>query len=81
VDVFICDIWRNDPKESEECGVPQWYSTEELPFDRMLPDASYWMKRVLSRQDEETVTMLLSPEGAVWAYFPQHDMDLRHRYL
>jgi 8-oxo-dGTP diphosphatase len=80
VDVFICDTWRKDPKESEECGVPQWYLTDQLPFDRMFPDASYWMKRVLSRQDGETITILLSPEGTVWAYFPQHDMDLRHRY-
>ncbi|HVU75545.1 MAG TPA: NUDIX domain-containing protein [Candidatus Paceibacterota bacterium] len=47
VHMFRCDSWTGEPKESDECGPPEWFAVSDLPYDRMFPDREYWMDRAL----------------------------------
>ena len=47
VHVFFLHAWQGDPRESEEMR-PQWYSTNQLPFDHMWPDDKHWFPHVLA---------------------------------
>lgn len=38
--------WEGTPTESEEMN-PKWFSVNEIPYDQMLPDDSYWLPFVL----------------------------------
>ncbi len=52
VDVFFCQKWDGEPKESEEMR-PQWFNVEDIPFDQMWPDDSHWLPRVLAGEKLE----------------------------
>ncbi len=42
VHVFKIADFIGEPVESEEMK-PQWFSVEEIPFDKMWPDDKYWL--------------------------------------
>ena len=45
--VFTVCRWSGEPQESKEMGEPQWFPIECLPFESMLPDDPFWVKRAL----------------------------------
>lgn len=47
-DVFSIEKWSGNPKSSEEVIDPQWFNIKELPLDRMMPDAKYWVPKILT---------------------------------
>ncbi len=38
--------WEGEPSESEEMA-PQWFSFDEIPYERMWVDDKYWLPQVL----------------------------------
>ncbi len=46
VHVFVAKEWAGNPVESDEMK-PAWYKIDEIPFERMWADASYWLPLVL----------------------------------
>lgn len=47
VHVFLAETWHGTPTESEEM-LPQWFSTEEIPWSTMWPDDEFWLPMVLA---------------------------------
>ncbi len=45
--VFVADVWRGKPKESEEMR-PEWFPVEKLPFEQMWADDPVWLPLVLA---------------------------------
>ncbi len=45
--VYITENWNGEPKETEEMK-PEWFKTEEIPFDQMWPADKFWIPEVLS---------------------------------
>jgi 8-oxo-dGTP pyrophosphatase MutT (NUDIX family) len=64
VHVFMAKTWSGSPIESDEMK-PVWCRNEEIPFEQMWDDASYWLPQVLDgkrirarfiyRDDNQTV--------------------------
>jgi ADP-ribose pyrophosphatase YjhB (NUDIX family) len=46
VHVYLSREWQGDPKESEEMN-PKWFSSSDLPFDKMWPDDIFWLPEVI----------------------------------
>ena len=46
VHVYFVNNWEGEPRESEEMA-PQWFNSQEVPFDKMWSDDKYWLPRVL----------------------------------
>ncbi len=42
VHVYVTEVWSGEPVESEEMK-PEWYSVENIPFDTMWPDDTFWV--------------------------------------
>jgi len=49
VHVFRVDSWQGEPVESDEMK-PEWFSVDNLPFDRMWDDGRYWLPPILAEQ-------------------------------
>lgn len=47
VHVFTAEEFSGNPEETEEAR-PEWFDTEDLPFDDMWPDDRYWIPKMLS---------------------------------
>lgn len=47
VHVFMADTWSGSPVESDEMK-PVWCRNDEIPFQKMWDDASYWLPQVLN---------------------------------
>jgi 8-oxo-dGTP diphosphatase len=45
--IFVAGRWQGEPAESSELR-PVWLDVRRLPFERMWPDARYWLPRVLA---------------------------------
>lgn len=45
--IYFCDEWEGEPTESEEMR-PEWFKTDNLPFDKMWPDDPYWLPEVIA---------------------------------
>ena len=43
---FVVREWSGEPRSSDEIS-PTWWSTHELPLDRMWADAALWLPRAL----------------------------------
>jgi 8-oxo-dGTP diphosphatase len=64
VHVFLAQVWQGNPEESDEMK-PTWCMIDEIPFESMWDDASYWLPIVLTgkrikasfvyKDDNETV--------------------------
>lgn len=46
VHIYTASSWEGEPTESEEMS-PHWFNKNELPFDDMWPDDSFWLPQVL----------------------------------
>ena len=46
VHVFIAKSWAGIPREGREMR-PAWYAVDEIPYERMWHDGSYWLPRFL----------------------------------
>ena len=44
---YLCDEWQGEPTESEEMA-PEWFSLDEIPYDKMWQDDEFWLPMVLS---------------------------------
>jgi 8-oxo-dGTP diphosphatase len=53
--VYRTSTWTGTVTESEEIK-PEWYSVNELPFNKMWDDANYWLNDILAG-------------NAIWAQF------------
>jgi 8-oxo-dGTP diphosphatase len=53
--VYRSSTWTGNATESEEIK-PEWYSVNELPFDKMWDDANYWLNDILA-------------DNEIWAQF------------
>ena len=42
VTYYILRKWEGEPAETDEI-IPEWFSVDALPYDRMWDDAKYWM--------------------------------------
>lgn len=47
VHIFRADSFSGEPIETEEMR-PQWFRVDEIPFDQMWSDDSYWFPLLLS---------------------------------
>jgi 8-oxo-dGTP diphosphatase/2-hydroxy-dATP diphosphatase len=52
VHLFRCENFDGEPQESEEMK-PQWFAKDEIPFENMWPDDSYWFPLFLQKQKFE----------------------------
>jgi len=43
---FVVREWSGEPRSSDEIS-PTWWSTNQLPLDRMWADAALWLPRAL----------------------------------
>lgn len=44
--LFVATSWIGEPKESEEMK-PKWFKLDEIPYNEMFIDDSYWLPIVL----------------------------------
>jgi len=49
VHIFNVAAWEGDPAESEEMK-PEWFRVNQLPFEKMWQDASYWLPHILAKE-------------------------------
>jgi 8-oxo-dGTP diphosphatase len=47
VHVFLSKRWAGIPREGREMR-PAWYAFDEIPFEQMWHDGSYWLPRFLA---------------------------------
>jgi len=47
VHIFTCKSWKGDPQKSAEIN-PVWFDWDNLPFEQMWDDSSFWLPRVLA---------------------------------
>jgi 8-oxo-dGTP diphosphatase len=43
---YITETWSGEPVESEEMK-PEWYKSENIPFDTMWPDDKFWVPHMI----------------------------------
>lgn len=47
VHVFVVRTWEGEPAESEEM-MPKWFKLNEIPFEQMWPDDTFWLPHILA---------------------------------
>ena len=47
VHVFVTERWEGEPQESDEMA-PEWFSFEQIPYERMWIDDVHWLPKVLA---------------------------------
>jgi len=52
VHVFLVKEWRGSPEESEEMA-PEWFSLDEIPYEKMWADDKFWLPRILKGEKVE----------------------------
>ena len=52
VHLFLAKEWLGEPAESEEM-MPKWFSFNEIPYESMWPDDTYWLPHVLKGERVE----------------------------
>ncbi|MFP4230016.1 MAG: 8-oxo-dGTP diphosphatase, partial [Candidatus Nanohaloarchaea archaeon] len=61
VHVFKASDFTGTPEETEEAR-PEWFDTENLPFEEMWPDDRYWMPKMLE-EEKFTARFYFDEEG------------------
>lgn len=46
IHVFFSESWEKEPSESEEMR-PEWYKVENIPYNTMWPDDTFWLPKVI----------------------------------
>jgi 8-oxo-dGTP diphosphatase len=46
VHIFVAERWQGEPVETEEMA-PQWFTLEEIPYEKMWIDDQYWLPQLL----------------------------------
>lgn len=46
VHTYVTETWSGEPVESEEMK-PEWYISNNLPFDTMWPDDQFWVPHMI----------------------------------
>lgn len=46
VHVYLTDLWKGEPKESEEMN-PSWFNISDIPYSSMWPDDEFWIPIVI----------------------------------
>jgi 8-oxo-dGTP diphosphatase len=49
VHVFKAHQWHGEPSESDEM-VPQWFTFDKIPFEKMWADDRHWLPEILSNK-------------------------------
>lgn len=44
--LYVAYEWEGEPTESEEMA-PKWFNVDEIPYDEMFRDDTYWLPLVL----------------------------------
>lgn len=47
VHVYVVDSWDGEPTETEEMHAPEWFSVNQIPYDKMWEADTIWMPEVL----------------------------------
>lgn len=47
VHAYLCDKWEGEPMETDEM-IPEWFTLEDIPYDKMWQGDEYWLPQVLS---------------------------------
>ena len=76
VHVFVSRRWDGIVREGREMS-PVWYPVDEIPFDRMWHDGSYWLPRFLAGErirgrfvfgeDNEMITEVSISSWEAWS--------------
>lgn len=45
-DLYVASKWEGEPTESEEMR-PEWFSINQIPYEKMFEDDQYWLPLVL----------------------------------
>ncbi len=70
--LVLANRWEGDPAESAEI-IPAWFDVAQVPYERMWPDAIYWLPRILAGERvhlrfvyaDDNETLAAGPEA--WA--------------
>lgn len=46
VHAYVCHEWEGEPVETEEMA-PEWFHTDQIPYDQMWQDDIVWLPQVL----------------------------------
>lgn len=52
--LYIVHKWNGTISETEEMK-PQWFSINEIPYNKMFPDDKYWLPLVLKGQKNKSI--------------------------
>ncbi len=44
--IYLVEEWQGEPMESEEMD-PKWFDLDNIPYNEMFPDDSYWLPLIL----------------------------------
>ena len=50
VHLFMSNKWEGEPIESEEM-LPQWFTFNEIPFEKMWADDPHWLPKILNNEN------------------------------
>lgn len=51
VHIFACRDFTGEPKGTEEMNPVKWFSFQNIPYNKMWPDAKYWYKQMLNESN------------------------------
>lgn len=47
--LYVATKWEGTPKETEEMK-PYWFNLDEIPYDKMFKDDTYWLPLILENK-------------------------------
>ena len=60
--IYFVRSWKGVPQETDEM-LPQWFSLDALPYDKMWIDDKYWLPKALAKETIDA-TFVFSNKGA-----------------
>lgn len=67
VTLFVINNYTWEIEETEEMK-PEWFDINKIPFDKMWPDDSYWLPRLLSWVMEVEYDFTFDNDGQIIEY-------------